>query len=337
MRLAIAGCGNIAKHYMDAIEEKDCLEIIGLFDLDRQKAQDLGENRFYVYGNFGELLGDPKVDWLVNLTPPSTHYSVISQALRSGVKVYSEKPLTLDKEKTFELARLSKEQGIPLVSAPITYLGDAQQAGMKIVQSGKLGDVRFVLGEMHNGFIENWHPDPEIFYQIGPLWDVGLYPLMHMLYSLGKVKRVQAQGCFVRPERKNLQGKSFSIGKPDFIDCLLEFHNGTHGRLATSFVVPGQRSQYGSLEYHGSEGSLHMESPILFHSALEFRPEGERPSEPVSLTNPYQGIDWARGLELLALHEDIPDILSLDMTLHSLEILHAIEESYSRNSWIEID
>lgn len=336
MKIAIAGCGNIAKAYLDCIAEKDCLEVCGLFDLDKEKAMELSQGKYHLYDSIQDILADKNVEWLVNLTPPKVHYSVIKEALEAGLKVYSEKPLCLDLVKSKELAGLSKKFGLPLVCAPITYLGEAQQAVMKEVISGKLGDLRFAMGEMHNGFIESWHPAPEPFYQIGPLWDVGLYILMHMLHSLGKVKRVQAQGSFVRPNREDLEGHSFKIGKPDFIHCLLEFHSGAHGRLATSFVVPGQRSQYGALEYHGSKGSVHVDSPILFDSPVDYRPDGDFPAQSIELTDPYQGIDWARGLELLATEQGVPEILSLDMTIHGLEVLHAIEESYEKSCWIEL-
>ena len=40
-----------------------------------------------------EMLADPDVDLVLNLTPPQDHVDVILSAIRAGKHVYSEKPL----------------------------------------------------------------------------------------------------------------------------------------------------------------------------------------------------------------------------------------------------
>ena len=204
------------------------------------------------------------MEWLVNLTPPAAHYDIIKTALNSGKPVYTEKPLTMDLVQARELVDLAKEKKVPLISAPITYLGDAQQLCLERIESGILGKIQFVTAELHNGFIEHWHPEPEPFLQVGPLYDIGLYPLMHMIHSLGRISQVQAMGSYVCPSRKSLSGVEFRIGEPDFITAHLRFQSGVVARLSLSFVLSMERTKSQCLEYHGSLGNHCVGKPLFF-------------------------------------------------------------------------
>ena len=45
-----------------------------------------------------ELLADPEIEIVLNLTIPQAHASVARAALAAGKSVYNEKPLTIDRE-----------------------------------------------------------------------------------------------------------------------------------------------------------------------------------------------------------------------------------------------
>ncbi len=95
--IGIIGCGNISGAYLKAMTSAfPILEIRGLADLNRELAE-AKANEFNLHArSVEELLADPKVEIIVNLTIPKAHVAVGLQALEAGKHTYSEKPLGIN-------------------------------------------------------------------------------------------------------------------------------------------------------------------------------------------------------------------------------------------------
>ena len=65
-----------------------------------------------------ELLADPSIEIVVNLTVPAAHYDVTRAALEAGKHVYTEKPLAVTREEGQSLVRFAKDKGLRLGGAP---------------------------------------------------------------------------------------------------------------------------------------------------------------------------------------------------------------------------
>src|SRR5262249_7909968 len=154
------------------------------------------------YRGMDELLADARVDIVVSLTPPATHGDVVEQCLSAGKHVYTEKPMTLDPAQAFALVDLAEQRGLRLASAPATFMGEAQQTAMKVVRDGGVGTVRVVYAEANGGMLESWHPEPWPFYEIGPLYDLGPYPLTIATSLFGPAIRVISYARLVKPHRR---------------------------------------------------------------------------------------------------------------------------------------
>ena len=138
-------------------------------------------------------------------------------------------------------------------------MGDAQETAWNLIAGGAIGNVRVVYAEVNWGRIETWHPRPEPFYAIGPMADVGVYPLTILTAMFGPARRVTAHGQIVYPDRLTVSGEPFTVGAPDFGVAMIELADGTLVRLTTSFYV-GQQSKQKGIEFHGDTGSLFMSS-----------------------------------------------------------------------------
>src|SRR6478736_5174689 len=110
-------------------------------------------------------------------TPRSRTCWPTPRALEAGRHVYSEKPLALHPIEARTLVELARSRGLRLGCSPSTFLGEAQQTATALVRSGRLGTVRAIYAEVDWGRIETWHPAPAPFYDVGALFDVGVYPL----------------------------------------------------------------------------------------------------------------------------------------------------------------
>jgi predicted dehydrogenase len=97
LRVAIIGCGAIARVHLPAILGTDGLELVGLFDADAERAR-LAADRFGVeriFENWPALLAEPTVDIVAILLPHRLHADFAVQALEAGKHVMCEKPLAI--------------------------------------------------------------------------------------------------------------------------------------------------------------------------------------------------------------------------------------------------
>lgn len=329
LSVGVIGAGNIASQYVRDLNTYQQVELAGVADIDASRAQELaGKGNCRAYPSVDALLEDPSVQVVVNLTTHTAHKAVISQALEAGKHVYSEKPLALSYEDARGLVELADEKGLRLGCSPCTYMGEAQQTAWKILRENQIGTVRVIYAEMNWGRIESWHPAPGAFYAVGPLWDVGVYPLTLLTTIYGPARSVLAHGKVLYPDRVTQEGVPFHITTPDFVTGTVELENGALVRLTTAFYV-SQKSKQKGVEFHGDLGSLWLGSPQWFNAELE-QSEFNQPYEPVPyIKEPYQGTEWGRGiLDMVnAILEDRPHRATGAQAAHVVEILDAISRS----------
>jgi predicted dehydrogenase len=165
---------------------------------------------------------------------------------------------------------------------------------------------------------------------VGPLTDVGVYPISILTALLGPVDRVSSFGKTVLQRREKTNGEHFSVLSPDVIVAGLEFDNGVLARVTASFYV-GPTTQQG-IEIHGDEGSLHLVSSVDFASPVMLRPFGRPDAEwtPVPhVRQPHVGAEWGTGIfELVeAIEEGRPNRGEGHHGLHVVDICCSATES----------
>ena len=331
LRVGIVGCGNISGPYGATAAAYPNVEIVGATDIDRVLSAAFVE-RFggTDYPSLEALIADPAIDAVVNLTSHGMHAEVTTAALEAGKHVHSEKPMAASYAEARRLVELAHAKGLRLSCSPITFMGDAQETAWSLIAGGAIGKVRVVYAEVNWGRIETWHPRPEPFYAIGPMADVGVYPLTILTAMFGPARRVTAHGQIVYPDRFTVSGEPFTVGAPDFGVALIELADGTLVRLTTSFYV-GQQSKQKGIEFHGDTGSLFMSSWQDFDAAVELAPFGGA-YETVPVPGAFHGVDWARALGELAdaIAEERPHRAGAAHAAHVVEILDAVEDVGTR-------
>ena len=338
LNAAIVGCGNIAGTYTRQIADYDCLAITGFFDLEQARAKAFAaEHGGRAYASLDEVLADESVDIVVNLTIHHVHYKIIRQCLEAGKHVHTEKPLALSSEEAHELVNLAAKQGLRLSSAPTTYMGEGQQTAWKQIRDGRCGTVRLVYAEVNHGRIERWHPNPDPFYDVGILWDVGAYPLTLVTTFFGPVTHVVGHGRFLHRDRITSEGREFTLNTPDYYLALLDTASGVHIRLSANFYVEGGK-QGGALEFHGDDGSVYLGDFQGFGAAVEFAKFGEDYEVVAPVREPYEGIEFARGVQDLAeaILEDRPHRAQGAHAAHVVEVIEAISKSAESGKAIEL-
>jgi len=283
VRVGVVGCGAISAAYFKMAPRLPILEMAACADLDPEKARArAAEFAVPKVCSVAELLADPTIDVVLNLTVPKAHVPIALQALEQGKHTYAEKPFGVNREEGRKLLDDASARGLRVGCAPDTFLGAGIQTSRKLIDDGAIGRpvgfTAFMMGRGH----ESWHSSPEFYYEVGggPMFDMGPYYLTALLNLLGPVRRVRGAATIAIPERtitsQPKHGKKIRVETPDHICGILEFDNGAVGTIITSFAVL-HSTQDGKfpITIYGTEGTLKVPDPNGFDGAVQLRRAGE--------------------------------------------------------------
>lgn len=342
LRVAVVGCGNIAGPYGEAMRAYPQIRILGAADIDPARAEAwTGVHGGRAYASLDAVLADPEVEAVVNLTIQNAHVEVVTRCLEAGKHVHSEKPLASTYADASALVRLAEAKGLRLSGAPVTWLGEAQQTAWKLVRDGRIGTPRVAYATVDWARIESWHPNPVPFYAVGPVFDVGVYPLALLTAWFGPVARVVAGGGLLLPNRTTKDGKPFTISTADWIVAVLEFRDGMRTRLTADFYVGDPAENRAGLEIHGDTGSV-ATTWYAATAPVRIGAFGESYHRVRPLRNPAgEGpwwCDWGAGvLELWrALRTDRPHPTGGAHAAHVVEVMESIHRSLREQHPIEL-
>ncbi|WP_254328597.1 Gfo/Idh/MocA family protein [Paenibacillus sp. MZ03-122A] len=94
MKAGIIGCGTISSVYLENLQKSPLIEVVAVADLQDERAKERADefNIVNVY-KVDELLRQPEIELVFNLTVPGSHARTDVAKLEAGKHVYSEKPL----------------------------------------------------------------------------------------------------------------------------------------------------------------------------------------------------------------------------------------------------
>lgn len=341
-RVGVVGCGVISRHYAENAKAFDSFELVACADLDAAQAQSLAAEHGFPAVTVAELIADPSIDIVLNLTPPAVHADVIGEALAAGKHVYTEKPLATEDGAAAELVADADRRGLALACAPDIFLGGPYQAARALIDAGAIGEPLAVNAAMLVGGQETWHPNPDIFFAdgAGPLLDMGPYYVSAIVALLGPVRRV-AGFASTRTRERTIEigprtGERFGVETPSHTATSMELESGVTANLIASFEATGQ--YVCDLEIHGTEGGLSLPDPNGFAGPVRVR-RGREGWQDVPVVS-RNGRD-ARGLGLHELVEAIdagrPPRASGRLGLHVVEVARGILRSAAEGRTVEIE
>jgi predicted dehydrogenase len=252
MKIAFVGCGYVFDIYMRTRWAHDELEICGVFDIDTARSAVVA--RYYglhVYPSYDLLLSDPAVEIVINLTSIRSHYEVIKRALEAGKHVYSEKPLTLDLDRTRELFAIAEQRGLTFTGAPCNLYTDAVSTVWKAVNDGAIGKPVLIYAELddnpaHLMRLESVQsPTGAPFpyaeeLQEGCTVEHVAYHLVWICAMFGPVVSLTAFSDFLVPNKT--ETPLSPPDTPDLSVACLSFANGVAARITCTWVSPRDHS-----------------------------------------------------------------------------------------------
>jgi predicted dehydrogenase len=341
MNVGIVGCGYISAAYATNARAFDSFRIVACADLDPHAAEALASEHGYAVLSVEELIADPTLDVVLNLTPPLAHVPVIEAALAAGKHVYSEKPLATTPREAAALVAEAERRGLRVGCAPDTFLSSGYQAARALLDAGGIGDPLSADAAMLVGGQASWHPNPDIFFAdgAGPLLDMGPYYLTAIVALLGPVRRVtgfastrvQQRAIAVGPRA----GERFTAQTPTHTVAAMELDRGVTATLTASFEAPGQ--YVADFVIYGTEGAIALPDPNAFDGPLRIRRRG---AGWVDVPFVARGPQDARGLGLHdfveALEHDWPHRATGSLATHVVDVARSILDAAAAGRAVDV-
>lgn len=349
MNVGVIGAGAISDIYLkNMINEHDSLKVFAIaanhIENARKKADEYGIEACTVE----ELLANPQIEMVVNLTPVGAHYDLVKAALLAGKHVYTEKTITDDPEKAKELLELAEEKNLYLGAAPDTFLGAAWQTARTAIDEG-------VIGEIHS-FAVSANRNNDLLLSLfaflrqpgaGILYDYGVYYITALVSLLGPVSRVGGIVGAPYPTHKNIMPMSPDFGKmmdtpnESQVSAVIQLRNGICG----TFHIDADNNMMDEAYFtvYGTKGILYLTDPNQFGGTVKYLPNAMDPRNPVKAADLWNFSKYAensRGIgpaEMAdAIFQGRKNRASKEMAYHVLEVLSGILQGGDKGSFVDI-
>lgn len=342
-RVGIIGCGNISGIYFQAGKTFEILDIVACADQDMDRARAKAEEHGVRALTVDEMLADPQIEIIINLTIPGAHFEICRRALEAGKHAHTEKPLSLTRDQGRQLLDLAAQKNLRLGGAPDTFLGAALQTCRQLIDEGKIGEPLAATAFMLGRGPEPWHPDPEFFYKTGggPMFDMGPYYLTALTTLIGPMTRLSGSARASFPERTvgsgPKQGQTITVDIPTHIAGVIDFAGGAVGTIITSFDV--WAAELPNIQIYGTEGSLSVPDPNNFGGTVRLwnHKDGGEWKE-VHLTHGYA--ENSRGIGVAdmayAIRESRPHRASGALAFHVLEAMHGFHDASAQGHYYQM-
>ncbi|WP_346776638.1 Gfo/Idh/MocA family oxidoreductase [Streptomyces sp. HNM0574] len=258
MRIGVLGAASIARRrVLPAMARRPELTLVATASRSLPKAREIAEE----FGGeavegYERLLARDDIEAVYIPLPVTMHAEWTERALRAGLHVLCEKPLTGELGSTRRLTALARERGLTLMENLMYRWHSQHRTVRELLDSGAVGEVRTLTAE----FAFPPKSPKDMRYQPvggGALIEIGVYPISTALLYLGD--RLDVLGASVRRHART--GVDLSGA------ALLSAPDGRYAHL-TWGMEHAYRSVY---EIWGSEGRLVVEwayTPPATHSPV---------------------------------------------------------------------
>lgn len=212
LKIGVLGAGHLGKIHIKLLAEIEDFDLIGFFDLDKEKVKEV-EKQFGIkaYNSIDELLED--VDVVDIVTPTITHFFCASKALKLSKHVFIEKPITNTVEEAKKLIELSEEANVKVQVGHVERFNPAFMAALPYCS-------RPMFIESHR--LSQFNPRGT---DVSVVLDLMIHDLDIILSVVdSNIKKISASGVAVISDT------------PDIANARIEFDNGCVANLTASRI-----------------------------------------------------------------------------------------------------
>lgn len=355
MNIGVLGCGYVSDFYIRTVNLHKNLKIKACFDKDNQRGASFSRVMPGIkqYFTAEDMLKDPNLDIIINLTNPREHFELNKQILLNGKHLYSEKPLTFKLDELKQIYDIAIKNDLYVSSAPCNYLSETAQTVLKAIKEGVIGVPKIVYAEMDDGYIYkrayrdwinsqgvNWPFKDE--FEVGCVLEHAGYYITWLTMFFGPAESVTSfSDCIINKEVKINLGL-IELDAPDFSVAIIKFKSGVVARLTCSIIAP----QNHELLLIGDDGVINVKNCWDYGAEVRIKKMVKESENGIDLSKIYLNyplvsepkkiayhgghkMDFCRGVAHLEnfISNKYSNKLLIDFCMHNTEIALAINES----------
>ena len=124
VRIGVIGVGHLGQHHVKHYKTLDNVELIGVFDIDRERASEISKKfDVKVFDGLNSILEE--VDALSIVTNTEHHYKIARKCLKNKKHVFIEKPITAVVEEADKLLSIAEQNRVLIQVGHIERLNPA--------------------------------------------------------------------------------------------------------------------------------------------------------------------------------------------------------------------
>jgi len=156
--LAIVGCGVIAQTHLRVLKKLNSVKVVAVCDTDEKKAITTSKKWEidHYYSDFNKMLSNEDISILSILTPPSSHAFLAIEAIKHGINLVIEKPLTMTTKEADSIINALRGSSAKMIVVYHWLFSKTMLKSLSLIREQKIGKVLNVYFE----FVHNAKDDP---------------------------------------------------------------------------------------------------------------------------------------------------------------------------------
>lgn len=268
-RIGIVGLGMAAPpHAKSLIDLADRVEVAAAFSPTESRRRAFASQfGFPTTDRLDAIMGNPSIDAVLVLTPPSSHLELVGKAAQAGKHILLEKPLEITMERAERLVEAAEVARVTLGVVLQHRFRPVSVALSGLVTEGRLGEIVGASAQLANWRPQSYYDQPGRGTRArdggGVLLTQAIHTLDLLISVAGLPVEVTAYAATTPVHRMETE---------DIAAAAIRFGNGAIGTIsATTTAYPGYPD---AIELIGTKGAARIENTSLaahFHDGSEFR------------------------------------------------------------------
>ncbi|OGL64168.1 MAG: hypothetical protein A3J27_13315 [Candidatus Tectomicrobia bacterium RIFCSPLOWO2_12_FULL_69_37] len=225
LRLGLIGAGRWGRAYLRTLRDLPDLALARLCS-SNPGSRSLVDPACRITADWREVAEARDLDGVIVCTPPALHAGMTGAAVRAGLPVMVEKPLTLDLEEARRLQETVERAGVPVLVDHIHLFHPAYRALKR--EAARLGPVRAIRSEGGS-----WGPFRK---DTTSLWDYAPHDLALCLDLMG--------GSPLRLAARVEESRQTPEGRGENYALELEFPGGVRAGVRVGKIFPEKRRRF---------------------------------------------------------------------------------------------
>lgn len=149
-KVAVVGVGKMGLSHLSMLRAHPNVELVGVCDSIKYVLDVLEKyTGIKTYTDYETMLAESGAETVVIATPTATHFPMAEKAIKRGLNVFCEKPLTLSLAESTHLAALAAEHGVVTQVGYHNRFVGAFTEVKRLLDAGAIGRVSHALAESY--------------------------------------------------------------------------------------------------------------------------------------------------------------------------------------------